>query len=449
MRTVVNACGSVIARVSRAARVVLLGSVVAIVLAVSGVALRAGQTGTPANLVYRADAFADSVGVNLHLHWFNTIYADDFATIKQRLIDLGVRHVRDGLVETNWQPYYDHFNELGAAGIKGTFIVDATTSAEVLRSYPSRVADSIEAYEAPNEYNNSTDPNWPQTLRSILDRLTDLKNDPIVSRYPIVGPSLTVESAYGRLGDVSWLIDRGNLHNYPGGRNPGTAGWGANGYGSIDWNLALGRSISGGKPLITTETGYENNLAQADAVPQDVAARYLPRLLLEQFRKGISRTYIYELADYGGSDQWGLLNADGSPKPAYTAVRNLLALTADLGTPVAPESNYVGFIGPGSSARLMTFQKRGGRQMVTVWLEKPGYDVNLRQRIPVAPETWLLIVPPNIKVSRTYRWRSDGTVVTDPTVYGPGAYPITVGDCLTMFETVKRGSPFYTTTGGH
>ena len=70
-----------------------------------------------------ADDFVDSVGVNIHLHYDHTIYKEQFPLIKTRLIELGVRHVRDGLIDTAWQGYYDRHNALGQAGIKGTFIV--------------------------------------------------------------------------------------------------------------------------------------------------------------------------------------------------------------------------------------------------------------------------------------------------------------------------------------
>src|SRR5262245_53540782 len=65
-----------------------------------------------------ADRFVDAVGVNIHLHYDGTPYRTQFDTIKQRLRELNVRHVRDGLIDTAWQGYYDRLNELGDMGIK-------------------------------------------------------------------------------------------------------------------------------------------------------------------------------------------------------------------------------------------------------------------------------------------------------------------------------------------
>ena len=60
------------------------------------------------------------------------------------------------------------------------------------------------------------------------------------------------------VGDLSAFFDQANIHNYLAGRHPGTPGWGDDGYGSIDWNLRLIRRYSGGKPITTTEIGYQD-----------------------------------------------------------------------------------------------------------------------------------------------------------------------------------------------
>ena len=83
-----------------------------------------------------ADGFVDSVGINIHLHFNDTAYAN-FPRVQQALKDLGVRHVRDGLVDTAWKEYYDRHNQLGRLGIKGTFITSPAQSVQLLLDYPS------------------------------------------------------------------------------------------------------------------------------------------------------------------------------------------------------------------------------------------------------------------------------------------------------------------------
>ncbi len=236
----------------------------------------------PAQQTVAADAFVDSVGVNVHLHYEHTPYKEQYELVKSRLLELGVRHVRDGLIDTDWQGYYDRHNELGDAGIRGTFITSFDQSLALLASYPSRVIRSFEAYEAPNEPDKSNDPQWVHRLWQAMLRLGELKTIASVSQFQVLGPSLTHESSYRAVGDVSPYFDAGNLHNYLAGRHPGTSGWGAGGFGSIAWNLQLIGPYSGGKPIVTTEIGYQDAPGLPDRVPADVVGRYLPRLLIEQ-----------------------------------------------------------------------------------------------------------------------------------------------------------------------
>ena len=385
-----------------------------------------------------ADRFVDSVGVNIHLHNDGTLYRDNFPLIQSRLLELGVRHVRDGLIDTEWQEYYDRLNALGQAGIKGLFIVSPGMSDALLHSYPSRVPASFEAYEAPNEYNWSGDPAWASTLRTTLVQLRGLRNHPALAGYPIFGPSLTEESAYAALGDITALVDTGNLHNYFAGRHPGTEGWGAAGYGSIDWNLRNVTSIARGKPVVTTETGYWDDAALVDAIPPAVIAKYVPRMVLEQFRKGIARTYVYELVDFPEArrESWsgyGLLTRDGTRKPAFVALQGLLALLSDPGP--AFEVRPIPYAVPdaGADVRHMMFQKRDGRNYLAIWIEQSGYDIAARATIAVAPRTVTLTLPDSVRPVNTHAWQADGRM-TSTALTGSRSIPISITDRLTVVE---------------
>jgi hypothetical protein len=386
-----------------------------------------------AQTMLMADRVADSVGVNIHLHYDNTIYRDNFELVKARLLELGVRHVRDGLIDTTWQGYYDRHNALGRAGIRGLFIVSPGLSTSVLQAYPARMADCFEAYEAPNEHNKSGDAAWVATLRATVIQLNSLKSTPALAAFPIYAPSLTQETAYAALGDVSAYVDVGNLHNYFGGFNPGTSGWGANGYGSIDWNLALARLVSGNKPIASTETGYWDDTT-VGAVPADVAGKYIPRLVLEQYRKGIFRTYIYELSDYqqtGTSrltSSYGLLNGDGSPKPAFTALKGLMGLLADPGPTFPLRALSYSVAGGGSTLRQMAFQKRNGVYLIALWLEQPAYDVNVT-------------VPATVRATQVFRWQNDGSVTSTPTPGSVSPMSLVVTDALTILELRSTDAP--------
>jgi hypothetical protein len=381
-----------------------------------------------------ADRFVDSVGINIHLHYDDTLYYKDFPLIKNRLVELGVRHVRDGLVDQGFPPYYERFAELAQAGIKGTFIVAPNHSTEVWLSFPVRVGGAVEAYEGPNELDKSRDPNWAQTLAETMRRLRTIKEDPRTAAYPVYAPSLTSEAAYTALGDISASFDFANMHNYFAGRHPGTGGWGSNGYGSIEWNLALNRRFAGGKPIVSTETGYHDATADTDGVPQQVAGRYMPRLLLEQFRAGIVRTFIYELLDSGG-ESYGLLGTDGSPKPAFNAVRGLLNLLSDPGPPFETEDLPYTVEGDAGDLRHMAFQKRDGTYFLALWVAAPGWDPGARRPMAAPSRQVAVRLPEKVRVVRTHRWQPDGSMSSSQTSTPLGAtYAVSVGDALTVVE---------------
>ncbi len=286
-------------------------------------------------------AFTDTVGMNLHLAYTNTLYYTNFPLVVSSLQDLGVHHVRDGLVDfgTGTSYFYTEYQQLAAQGIRGDYITSIGQSEALMQAYPSRVG-GMEALEAPNEYDTSGDPNWAADLRAFLPVLQDAVHGAHpMTGITLYGPSLVNQNwtsatgnSYAQLGQVSKLFDSGNLHNYPGGRNPGTPGWTPQGYGSIAFAISSARQDWPTVPMVTTETGYWDDTATANYVPDSAMARYLPRVFLEQFLHGITRTYLYDLADTTLSgDSYGLLRTDGTQKPAYLSLQALMHLLADTG----------------------------------------------------------------------------------------------------------------------
>ena len=305
-----------------------------------------------------SDEFVDTIGTNVHLEYRNSPYRDNFAMVRSRLIELRIRHIRNGLFDSSaWPEYYERLEDLAQNGIRGLFVTRPGQSASLLTSFPKRVPHSFEAYEGPNEYDLSQDPDWVNTLRSFQSFLYHtVKDEPSTALFMVVGPALTTEKARRSLGAVSSDFDVGNLHNYFAGRNPGTPGWGPNGYGSIEWHLDLVRQTSVmSKPVISTETGYDTAPAVQDGIPEIVFGRYMPRVFLEQFMRGVRRTYSYELLDEGRNDHdpeqnFGLLRYDGSPKPAYLALANLIRILEDPGPAFTPHP--VHFAVTGNTANI-------------------------------------------------------------------------------------------------
>jgi hypothetical protein len=382
-----------------------------------------------------ADAFVDSFGVNVHLNFLDTPYAN-FASVETALRNLGVRHLRDGLVDTTWTTYYDRLNQLGRDGIKSTLITSPNQTPALLAAYPARVLNSFEAYEAPNEYDQSGDANWPATMNGFLKTLkTAVSSNTQDAAFPVLGPSLTQAASYPLVASSAAYVDVANLHDYFGGRNPGTPGWGAGGYGSISWNMSLATSTWTGKNVIATETGYCNDLTAADGVPEDVAGRYMPRVFLEQWLHGIRRTYIYELVDVGSTvsgNGYGLLRTDFSPKPGYTALRNVIALLSDPGPAFQAGGLSVTLSGATSNVQHLLLQKRDGRFYLAIWVELPAYDVNLKSALTVAPQSVVVSLGQSLRVV-THTLDATGAMQT--VALGTGAtQTVQVSDLVMILE---------------
>ena len=169
----------------------------------------------------------------------------------------------------------------------------------------------------------------------------------------MIAPSLTSENAFLKVGNLSEYIDYGCLHNYYGGffpgltenllTCPGTTGWGGTDqygtYGSLQYNKNLAAILAGTKPIVTSETGqlfhcvfwhkepemsggvylkycffisvtllvlngksidYPGYLSPPTPqshqdVPQDIQAKWIPRVLFNQWNNGIPYTTIYQV----------------------------------------------------------------------------------------------------------------------------------------------------------
>lgn len=392
-----------------------------------------------------ADIIADSVGINVHLHYTDTPYAN-FGLVQRLLADLRVRHIRDGLVDTTWDEFYKRHNTLGQLGIHCVYVTSPHQSETLLAAFPDRVKYDFEGYEAPNEYNNSGDAHWSETLRTFVPVLYRVAHNSHSLAGPaiMIGPSLTQPDAFSKLSGLQRNFDYSNLHNYLAGRNPGTPGWGGGGYGSINWNVDLARSAWGEKPIMTTEIGYNTDPDNRQGIPEDVDGKYLPRLILEQLLHHIQRTYIYELIDVGpqvskNDAAFGLVHHDGSKKPAYIALKNLIGLTTDSGArPPLGELSFQ-ILGDTTDVHHLLAQRGDGSYLLFVWIEGRAFDPDSRKLQPVTPRM--------ISFASSTRFRSVKLVSFSPTgdistrdLKNAGSIPLTVTDSVSMLKLVPAGT---------
>ena len=278
----------------------------------------------------RAEDFVNSIGVNTHFDFAVTAYSN-VSVVESALNYLGVKQVRDAM-QFPTSPAL--FAQIAAAtGVKYDLFLapgaeaDLPARAASLKQLP---AGDIEMLEGRNE----ADLFGPGFQQGIADQVTLYQfaqtNFPGI---PVIQESFAGLPDYGLAGDQSAFADFGNAHTYFGtGNNPALGDW-------IGVLNADALQATPGKPVIITETGYYTTGSTTDphSVDPTVQAKYMLDIVLDSFQEGDAKTFLYELLDEvsgngSSQDNFGLFLSDGTPKPAATAIRDLLTLLADPGS---------------------------------------------------------------------------------------------------------------------
>jgi hypothetical protein len=383
-----------------------------------------------------ANDFVESIGVNTHVNYDDTSYGDYEALMKPSLLYLGVRHIRDGLADDDFmlEPYRD----LHELGIQLTGIVPYVTD-----SMPALVEtirwqrDVLEAVEGPNETDIFTQfvyrgKGFPDgTIAFMKDFHSAIKGDPQLDHLPILQTTLAFpggEAGNGinadLLGDLSAYADYGNSHNYFS-------------FGEIpsrrirNDHLPLNSRITPGKPMVSTEGGYQMgdgdgylggwDDGRSAPFDEDVHGRYMLRYVLEQYRLGYRRSFIYELLD---SDQpkWGLFRADGTPRPAAKGLRAMIRILGEGKWDNRTDRWIVPRLKPGSlaytlskrppSIHTLLFQKSSGRFYLVLWNEVNNWDATVGKAIRTTPVPMTLRIGQPIRSVRLFSPLTHGATVT-------------------------------------
>lgn len=334
-----------------------------------------------------SDSFVDSLGVNTHLTYTDTAYGKFDNIIKPKLKELGIRHIRDGGYQD--QTFFDKIKQLNRIGIKTILIFSGNPPEEVVATAKT-LKGAIEAVEGPNEsdlehfkfsYKGQKFPEGTRTYQK--EMFTELEADPETKSLPIILPSMGWGENAQKLGYVPWG-DIGNMHSYPNLGNPPTDG--------LDWYfIPHARTIAGKtKPLWSTEAGYHNYIKDDLGISERAGARYIPRVWLEQFNRGVKRVYLYEFInqrpdDEGdGQNNYGLLRSDGSPKPSFTTLKNLISLLKDPGSSFPLKSLDYKLSGNTTDVHQTLLQKRDGNFYLILWQEVRSWDNKKKKDVAIA-----------------------------------------------------------------
>lgn len=354
--------------------------------------------------------FVNSIGVNAQLNYFNTSYGN-FPVVERELKSLGIRHLRVGahLQGADYNAVlYGRWSQLASLGIRYDVVVDPRSNLGAMNSALLDEIDqlahgAIESFEGPNEMDVSRNPNWASIDRSYQASLYNAVQGMNRGPISVIGPSMAMAGDGATLGDISQYMNYGNLHPYPSAQTPSVI---------FPEQPQLARSISSSLPVIVTETGYHNALndhRDQPGVSEAAAARYIPRLFLENFAQGIYRTYLYELMDEmpdpGLRDEqqhWGLLRVDGSEKPAFTAMKNLISELNDPNEITNPGQLSYSLSGENAETRHLLLERSDGQFFLILWQDAPAYDPKNQADIPYSPHPVTVTVNENVRSMTTY-----------------------------------------------
>lgn len=371
---------------------------------------------TTTELARSADSFVDSIGVAVHLTYLDTAYKQYEEVIKPRLRELSIRHIRGDSPSVDDRQAQSKFNDLGKMGIKSTLIMDprwVKSGSEVVQVTKS-VINAIEGVEGPNEWDGQPDAyyrgeNFPEGLSNYqAEMYAALKADPDTAHIPVLSPSMSFPHNAVALGQVD--CDLGNMHSYS------FSPWGMP-TGGLDtrW-IPSAKAVCRDRPIIATETGYHNavNQPKQPGISEEAASKYLLRLFLEYFNRGIERTYSYELLDLKVNPakdysqyNYGLLHYDGSPKPDFIALKNTIELLDDSNGYIKKHLKYRNLNyqvkGRKNNIHHTLLQKNNCNFYLILWQNVPVFNLSKRTDIEVSSQEVKLILNTPVKMVNIYQ----------------------------------------------
>ena len=382
-----------------------------------------------------ADALVASVGVNTH--FTRAAYKSNYTAginLRQKLSELGARHVRDG-VDTNDATFTSTLNDLYATlGIRPLLICNTQSNQTPNAAYSwldgSVGFAKLAGMEGLNEPAVFHGGNAQADAYSVQTQLWDrfrVNGSAAAKALPIYGPSPTsIEEAdahriYAQLQGRPYdtIADHANIHPYPNGRHPETTGWGgkdpegAYNYGALPYNMqGIGESVMHAPiEMAATENGYRHVFPYAGgqrSVPDDVGAIYQTRMALYTFAyrlpsgSRVHRNYLYILWD-DENQGFGLVRQDGTNRPEFTALSNLIFHLADPGPDFTPGGLDYQLSGSLNDVKTALFQKRDGTFYLALWIGRSLWNPDNAVAESVNPQSVTVVFPASAgAVSRNY-----------------------------------------------
>lgn len=390
----------------------------------------------------QADQFVDSIGINSELSFTGSLYFSAFSgTVLPAVEALGIRHYRDGMnlattdgnyaaATANYVSMCAQINDLDA-GIPTLHFstIGAALTAEA--TFYSNTGTCIKFWEGTNEADAIQGPiymgngwplgavEWQNDLYSTFHGTASVGASNKILLTSVTNNNFSV-------GYQTWCAtagascpmtnaDLGNLHAYAGSTYP---------------SFGLPQNIVNGElPATTpgniydTEYGYFTAgpaIGTFDPVSENAQAKYTERGTFEFFNAGIARSYIFELldsqsdpGDTNAQYHFGLVRSDGSYKPGFTTVENLITLLADAGVTFSPSTVHIGSYQGNPSLHSAILQKRTGITYACYWLEVNSYNTSTQMDISVPPVTDIITLTDSWSLGKLWRpYQSSSPIAT-------------------------------------
>lgn len=308
----------------------------------------------------------DSIGINTHIDFNNYGYQN--LTVTEAAINyLGVKNLRDSAQNSSdvgpngsWQQVAN------ATGAKfddymgeGSPALDVADLSLVKQLASQGILNFVEGgNENDNAYALSQGNSlaWTASFQQQVYALGHSLGLPVINMS--FGSGWTAANNwhgdYDKVGNLSAYADYGNVHTYPTpGELPDTA---------IQLLNAISPLAAPSRPVIQTEIGWDTNVTDPTT-----AAKYTLDAVFDGIKEGDVKSYFYSLFDDGSGD-FGLMNQDGSAKPAGVALHNLTTILADSGASRTDSLTY-GLSGTTSHDSTLLMEKSDGTFQLAIWDE--------------------------------------------------------------------------------
>ena len=322
----------------------------------------------PTVVAITAANFIDTIGINTHFD-FNAYGYQNLSATEAAINYLGIKNLRDSGGNSSdlstWQQvsaatgakFDDYMPEGAPAWLQSSLSLVPQLAAEGILNYVEGGNEDDDPYAIANGNSLGWTAQFQQQVYSVGHSL----GLPVINMS--FGAGWTAannwQGDYGAVGDLSAYTDYANAHTYA---NPGQTPDSA-----MQFINGLSKLAASSRPTITTEIGWDEN----QGFSQAQIAQFVVDAVLDGIKDGDVKTYFYALYD-DGAGRFGLMNQDGTPKPAGTAIHDLTTLLADSGGSFTPGSLSYGLSGGQGGENTLLLQKSDGSDWIAVWDETDG-----------------------------------------------------------------------------